>query len=87
VFDAGVGWAIPASIGTPPFSQNNVARVAQQLVGSLAPVPILYAHVSKVEATMSSTRLPLPQARSNKLTLQMLSLGPAHGYAIAHACG
>jgi transcriptional regulator len=39
---------------------------------------------SKVEArTMSSARFPIPQGTLDMLILQILSLGPAHGYAIA----
>jgi len=44
--------------------------------------------VSKVEAqnvevSMSSDRFPIPQGTLDMLVLQILSLGPAHGYAIA----
>jgi transcriptional regulator len=46
------------------------------------------AYVSKVEATkveasMTSARFPIPQGTLDMLVLQILSLGPAHGYAIA----
>jgi len=49
-------------------------------------------YVSKVDATkveatteslMSSTRFPIPQGTLDMLILQILSLEPAHGYAIA----
>jgi PadR family transcriptional regulator len=32
---------------------------------------------------MSSSRFPIPQGTLDMLVLQMLSLGPAHGYGIA----
>ena len=32
---------------------------------------------------MSSDRFPIPQGTLDMLVLQILSLGPAHGYAIA----
>jgi PadR family transcriptional regulator PadR len=32
---------------------------------------------------MSSSRFPIPQGTLDMLILQMLSVGPAHGYAIA----
>jgi PadR family transcriptional regulator PadR len=38
---------------------------------------------TKVEAMMSSSRFPIPQGTLDMLVLQILSLGPAHGYAIA----
>jgi len=46
------------------------------------------AYVSKLEATkvetsMASSRFPIPQGTLDMLVLQILSLGPAHGYAIA----
>jgi len=40
-------------------------------------------YVSKVEVLMSSTRFPIPQGTLDMLVLQILSLEPAHGYAIA----
>jgi PadR family transcriptional regulator, regulatory protein PadR len=33
---------------------------------------------------MSSSRFPMPQGTLDMLILQILSLGPAHGYGIAH---
>jgi PadR family transcriptional regulator, regulatory protein PadR len=38
---------------------------------------------TKVEALMASTRFPIPQGTLDMLVLQVLSLGAAHGYAIA----
>jgi transcriptional regulator len=38
---------------------------------------------SKVEASMSSERFPIPQGTLDMLILQILSLEPAHGYGIA----
>jgi DNA-binding PadR family transcriptional regulator len=38
---------------------------------------------TKVEVSMSSPRFPIPQGTLDMLLLQILSLGPAHGYAIA----
>jgi PadR family transcriptional regulator PadR len=38
---------------------------------------------TKVEALMASPRFPIPQGTLDMLVLQILSLGPAHGYAIA----
>jgi PadR family transcriptional regulator len=38
---------------------------------------------TKVEALMSSARFPIPQGTLDMLVLQILSLGSAHGYAIA----
>jgi transcriptional regulator len=40
-------------------------------------------YVSKVEATMASSRFPIPQGTLDMLILQMLSNEPMHGYAIA----
>jgi transcriptional regulator len=37
----------------------------------------------KVEALMSSARFPIPQGTLDMLILHVLSLQPAHGYAIA----
>jgi PadR family transcriptional regulator, regulatory protein PadR len=42
-----------------------------------------YVEVSKVEVSMPSPRFPIPQGTLDMLILQILSLGPAHGYAIA----
>src|SRR5262245_23960861 len=42
-----------------------------------------YLQVSKVEVYMPSSRFPIPQGTLDMLILQILSLGPAHGYAIA----
>ena len=39
--------------------------------------------MSKVEATCHPTRFPIPQGTLDMLILQILSLEPAHGYAIA----
>jgi PadR family transcriptional regulator PadR len=39
--------------------------------------------MSKVEVSMPSPRFPIPQGTLDMLILQILSLGPAHGYAIA----
>src|SRR5262245_9427951 len=39
--------------------------------------------ITKVEVSMSSPRFPIPQGTLDMLVLQILSLGPAHGYAIA----
>jgi transcriptional regulator len=39
--------------------------------------------MSKVEASMSSARFPIPQGTLDMLILQALSLEAAHGYAIA----
>jgi transcriptional regulator len=38
---------------------------------------------TKVEASMASARFPIPQGTLDMLILQVLSLQPAHGYAIA----
>jgi transcriptional regulator len=38
---------------------------------------------SKLEVLMPSPRFPIPQGTLDMLILQILSLGPAHGYAIA----
>jgi PadR family transcriptional regulator, regulatory protein PadR len=38
---------------------------------------------TKVEALMTSSRFPIPQGTLDMLVLQILSLEPAHGYAIA----
>jgi transcriptional regulator len=38
---------------------------------------------TKVETLMASSRFPIPQGTLDMLVLQILSLGPAHGYAIA----
>jgi transcriptional regulator len=38
---------------------------------------------TKVEASMSSARFPIPQGTLDMLILQVLSLEVAHGYAIA----
>src|ERR1700730_5025505 len=38
---------------------------------------------SKLEAFMPSPRFPIPQGTLDMLILQVLSLEPAHGYAIA----
>jgi transcriptional regulator len=45
-------------------------------------------HVSKLEVTevdtsMPSSRFPIPQGTLDMLVLQILSLGPAHGYGIS----
>jgi PadR family transcriptional regulator, regulatory protein PadR len=40
-------------------------------------------HTLKVEAMISSSRFPIPQGTLDMLVLQILSLGPAHGYGIA----
>jgi PadR family transcriptional regulator PadR len=45
--------------------------------------PILYPHMSKVEATMPPSRFPIPQGTLDMLILQILALEPAHGYGIA----
>jgi PadR family transcriptional regulator, regulatory protein PadR len=37
----------------------------------------------KLEVLMPSPRFPIPQGTLDMLILQILSLGPAHGYAIA----
>jgi transcriptional regulator len=39
--------------------------------------------MSKVEASMTSARFPIPQGTLDMLILQVLSLDAAHGYAIA----
>jgi PadR family transcriptional regulator PadR len=36
---------------------------------------------------MASTRFPIPQGTLDMLVLQVLSLGPAHGYGIAQRLG
>jgi PadR family transcriptional regulator len=56
-----------------------------------------YSHVSKVEAIsiyrhikvnfMPPSRFPIPQGTLDMLILQILSLEPAHGYAIAQRLG
>ncbi len=38
---------------------------------------------TKVEAQMASARFPIPQGTLDMLILRILSLEPAHGYAIA----
>jgi PadR family transcriptional regulator, regulatory protein PadR len=38
---------------------------------------------TKVEAQMASSRFPIPQGTLDMLILRILSLEPAHGYAIA----
>jgi transcriptional regulator len=39
---------------------------------------------TKVEALMASPRFPIPQGTLDMLVLQVLTLEPLHGYAIAH---
>ena len=48
-----------------------------------APRPTSYAYMSKVDASMPPERFPIPQGTLDMLILQILSLEPAHGYAIA----
>jgi transcriptional regulator len=43
--------------------------------------------MSKVEVSMPPSRFPIPQGTLDMLILQILSLGPAHGYAIAQRLG
>src|SRR5262249_41926360 len=44
---------------------------------------VLYTEPSKVEVSMPSSRFPIPQGTLDMLILQIVSLEPAHGYAIA----
>jgi hypothetical protein len=39
--------------------------------------------VSKLEVSMPPSRFPIPQGTLDMLVLQILSIGPAHGYAVA----
>lgn len=39
--------------------------------------------VTKVDTLMSTSRFPIPQGTLDMLVLQILSLGPAHGYGIS----
>jgi PadR family transcriptional regulator, regulatory protein PadR len=60
---------------------KDVAAIASSALDVLC--RMFYPHVSKVEATMSSAKFPIPQGTLDMLILQILSLEPAHGYAIA----
>jgi hypothetical protein len=42
-----------------------------------------YGELSKVEVSMPSPRFSIPRSTLDMLILQILSLGPADGYAIA----
>jgi transcriptional regulator len=39
--------------------------------------------VTEVDTSMASSRFPIPQGTLDMLILQILSLGPAHGYGIS----
>src|SRR5262245_56139276 len=39
--------------------------------------------ITKIEVSVASHRFPIPQGTLDMLVLHILSLGPAHGYAIA----
>jgi transcriptional regulator len=56
------------------------------LIDRRRPIPLRYVskvEATKVEASMASPRFPIPQGTLDMLVLQILSLGPAHGYGIA----
>jgi transcriptional regulator len=63
------------------LARTNASTADQGALDVIQPSAVRY--VSKVEVSMPSPRFPIPQGTLDMLVLQILSLGPAHGYAIA----